>query len=722
MEALKWLEEIKSAKKREKEFFENGKKILEVYEGRKTPFNILYSNTETLLPALFSDLPRPVIRRRYKDEDPMGKIISEVGQRALEYLLDTDLDEYDNFYDTLTEVTLDGLLPGRGNASVKYEADDDLDWETVCTDKRTWNRMYYGYAKKWSKVPWIAYEEHLIKEEAEKLELDLTDIEFSEGEEENKNENEDLGKRETALFYQIWDKTDRKVKYVSPQSKNYCKVQDDPLELSGFFNCPKPIQFVKKPSDLAPTALYTLYENQAEELNRIQGRINKIVEAIKVRGIYDGSLGDELENLFKEADNALVPASNGAALVDGSIEKAIWFAPVDKLIIVLQQLYQARESCKSVIYEITGVSDIVRGQSRASETLGAQQIKEAWGTMRLKRLQKEVQRYALDMMKIMLDIAITNFSEETWQKMTMLPYPLTKEKKEAEKKLKAEREEYTRKAKEAAFQGQQVEPFQSRWEEVVNQPSWGQILSILQNDYQRSYRLDIETNSTLDVEATEDKQLVGEFMNAMGQFMNGIANVPDIPFAAKKSMLLAISKRYRFGREVEDELQQMQQQQPQIPPQIQQQIQQQQQQIQQQQQQVHKQQQQIQKERESLESDKQRLEEDFKDNLRKIEEEQANFELERKKSDLELEYQRKFDEMSLNVGEAEAESRLKEHIIKHEQRIQSMIDKAQNNFDKIPEQKEPKIEIINQIPPEQSKSISIERENGMITGATVDAG
>ena len=79
----KWLDEIKDAKKREKEFRKKGKMILDVYSGEKScPFNILYSNTETLLPALFSNIPRPIVQRRFKDDDPLGKAVANAAQRC----------------------------------------------------------------------------------------------------------------------------------------------------------------------------------------------------------------------------------------------------------------------------------------------------------------------------------------------------------------------------------------------------------------------------------------------------------------------------------------------------------------------------------------------------------------------------------------------------------------------------------------------------------------
>ena len=93
-EVQRWLDEIKDAKKRESDFRKDGERVLKIYGAEKnetTPFNVLFSNTETLLPALYSAVPRPVVNRRFKDEDPMGKASATAGQRALEFLLDTNV-------------------------------------------------------------------------------------------------------------------------------------------------------------------------------------------------------------------------------------------------------------------------------------------------------------------------------------------------------------------------------------------------------------------------------------------------------------------------------------------------------------------------------------------------------------------------------------------------------------------------------------------------------
>lgn len=370
-----WLSEIASAKRREKDFRKDGQEVIEIYSGEKSdqiPFNILYSNTETLLPALFSQTPRPVVQRRFKDDDQIGRAASTAAQRMLEFLCDTNVEGYETFEQSMRSATLDGLLPGRGVSVVKYDAEilegEDIEtpvvkWEQVCTESKKWDRVYFGFARKWSKVPWVAYEEYLDKEEAERMfgKEVANKINYTIGEEEDEEEegtgtggrddaDREYGERKTALVYQIWDKSGGKViRYVSPQyADGFLAVQDDPLKLTGFFNCPRPIQFIEKTSDLTPTAMYKLYENQARELNNITRRIQKVVSAIKVRGVYDGSLGSELESVLNEDDNALIPTDKASSLAaEKGLDNAIWFMPFDKLITVLQQLIVAREQAQA---------------------------------------------------------------------------------------------------------------------------------------------------------------------------------------------------------------------------------------------------------------------------------------------------------------------------------------------------------------------------------------
>ena len=590
--------ELDQARVREKDFRKEGTRLVELYEGAKKDtyqFNILYSNTETLSPALYNSVPRPVVQRRFKDADPLGAQAAKAGQRVLEYLIDDGMADYATFDELMKSSVLEALVPGRGVTRFKYDAkieqvhnaqaaeqaeatgeavdpDEDAEreghvaasqervtYETVCGEEVPWDRFLHGYAKKWKDVPWVAYEHFMTKEELEQnfgpmgARVPVADLEVeSDDTGAAQRQPEAMKGIKVAIVYEIWDKVTRTVLFITPNYRDMpLKQVPDPLGLSGFFNCPKPLGFLAKISTLVPVALYTLYEEQAKELNRVTTRINKIVAALKVRGMYDSTV-QGLDRVLEADDNVLIPAENVAGLLaqGNALEKALWLVPIEKLVTVLQQLYAQRQQVKQVIYEITGIADIMRGSSQASETLGAQELKNQWGTLRLKRLQKEVARYARDSLRIVLEIAVSKLSPDTIKGMTGLPYPTGAEKQQAQMI-----------GQQFAQMGQQPPPeIAQQLQQVLSQPSWDEILGLLQNDLQRSYRIDIETNSTVDAEATEDKQNIAELLNAISQFLNGVSplvQAGSMPFEVASGMLLAIVRRFRFGPELEDQLKEM---------------------------------------------------------------------------------------------------------------------------------------------------------------------
>lgn len=596
------LAEVNGALKREKDWRKSAHEAVKIYEAGKAEensYNILYSNTDTLLPALYNSLPRPSVDRRFKDTDPMGLIASKITERTLEYLLDTDLGNQETFDDGMADSVLAALVPGRAQVWVKYDATlvdkplsmpqeaieegepgealehetktyEAVEGETVCTEFVPWDRFLHGYGKRWADVPWVGRMHVMTKEEVEDnfgQEI-AAKVEFTTSvvDEEDNGQGDDAKERATseakfATIYEIWHKRSKKVFFISSAFPDApLKVVDDPLKLSGFFPCPKPLMFVKKVSTLTPSTLYSTYAAQAKELDRVSTRINKIVVALKVRGMYDATV-EGLDKVLQADDNQLIPAENVAAMQQGqTIEKALWLVPIDKLINVLQQLYAQRQQVKQVIFEITGIADIMRGSSQASETLGAQQIKNQWGTLRLKRSQREVQRFARDILRLMAEVAVTKLSPETLKKMTGLPIPLAAEKEQAKQVM----QQIQAQPQPPQMPGQPPAPppqIPPEIQTAASLPSWEEILALLQDDIQRSYRIDIETNSTVDLDATEDKQDISELLNALAQFFNGVGPMVQsgsLPFDAAKAMLLGVVRRFRFGRDVEEVLSQMQ--------------------------------------------------------------------------------------------------------------------------------------------------------------------
>ena len=560
---LAWIAEIQQAEKREKSYRKEAAGLVKLYEGQDTArdqFNILYSNTETLAPALYNSTPRPEVKRRFNDPDPMAKAAGEVLKRALAYSLDDNLREAPTFDSLMESSVLQALVPGRGVIRFDYEADVTEAAEGAAPEVRNerlvgsfvpWDRFIHGYGKVWEDVPWVGYQLFLTPEEARRHfpqtagQLEAKEITSEDSRYASLSDAQKGVK--LVEVYQIWDKQTRAVYNVAKTlPEAFLKdPEPDPYGLSGFFNCVRPLQLFATISEVTPIPLYRLYKEQAEELNSVTVRIGRIVRALKVRGFYDSTVGG-IEKLFEADDNVLLPMENAAALYGngaGGLEKALLLIPIEKLVVVLQQLLAHRQQVKQVIYEITGIADIMRGVSQASETLGAQELKNQWGTLRLKRFQRRVALFVRQNLRLMAELLVMRMAPETLAAMTGLEFPTQEQKQQAQVLIQ-----------QLQVMGQQPDPAAA---ELLSKPSWEELLQLLRNDEQRSFRVDIEANSTLDAEATEDKADVQEVLGAVGQFFAAVGpqvEAGTLPFEVAKGMLLAIVRRYRLGSDIEDEL------------------------------------------------------------------------------------------------------------------------------------------------------------------------
>lgn len=567
----RWLLELKLADKAEKDWRDDGDKLWKRYrseERKKNSFPILWANTETLRPAIYNSPPKPDVRRRFRDVDPLGKATSEVLSRSLEFSIDCY-----SFDLTIKQDVLDMLIPGRAVSRVRYVPSiqpgedtgsvDQLDWEQAALEHVQWNDFRHGPGKTWDAVRWIGFRHRLsrdglIEQFGEEIgnAIPLDDT----GDDELKQlDASDPVSRvfKTAEIWEIWDKDDKRVLFISKAyKKEPLKTVDDPLNLQGFFPVPCPLYAIEDSQSLIPVAIFTQYEEQANELDRISTRINKIVDACKVRGIYDSTMG-ELQELMRGADNDLIPAQNLAVLLErGGIDKFIWFMPVEAIANVLQLLYQQRESCKQIIYEITGIADILRGASDPNETLGAQELKAQFGSQRLKKLQGNVQRYIRDLMRLMAEIIGEKFQVETLQAMTGLNFPTEQQNQQI-------LAQWQQQAALAQSQ-QQPPPPQPKL-----QPSWEQITAVLKNNAQRSYKVDIETDSTIAANLQSDMTGLNQLLQGIVQIFEGLAPAvmqKVLPVDALKEIVMAVTRRAKLGSAVEDALDKIQEPAPQADP------------------------------------------------------------------------------------------------------------------------------------------------------------
>tara|TARA_R110002074_G_scaffold9023_4_gene36405 strand:- start:3309 stop:5660 length:2352 start_codon:yes stop_codon:yes gene_type:complete len=518
-------------------------------------YNILYSNIQTICPALFNQSPTPDVRRRYRDNDPVGKEVSDVLERALSYTMDEC-----NFDRYMRLAVKDQQLCGRGVTRVRYEPlfseeedeggdpYDDLKGEEVKFEHVNWADFRHGPGRTWEEVEWVAFR-HIMTRDDLKSKFgddigDEVDLDYSPIGMEDKDGDPVADTFKRATVWEIWCHRQKEVIFISKSLKERpLKIDPDPLQLTNFFPTPRPLYATENTDSLVPVEPFRFYRDQANELDNITRRISGVIAASKVRGIYDSTI-TEMANLMDASENMMIPAQDVLPLMQsGGLDRAVWMWPIEKIAGVLNELYNQREQIKTTIYEITGIADIMRGSSSSSETLGAQQLKVQFGTMRLDDMSRDVQRYARDLVRIAAEIISEQFSPDSIAMMTDVKLPSEEQKQQAQQ--------------QAQMMAQQQQPIPPDLQKILDKPTWDECLQILRNDKQRSYRIDIETDSTVSGDQAMDQKAMTELLTGVSTFISNAGPAVAagyLPLDAAKSMLMSAVRRFRMGREVEDAL------------------------------------------------------------------------------------------------------------------------------------------------------------------------
>jgi hypothetical protein len=546
-----WLDAIEAASREEKEFREDGEDVIKIYRGEKdseTEFNIVYSNTETLLPAIYNSTPVPDVRRRFGDRDAIGKVVSDMLERGLSYTLDN----YD-FDAVMRSVIFDSALPGRGLARVRYIPHMDETGEAVAYEEATceyvpWKHFRHGAARVWDEVPWIAFEHFLNRDQLRQLNETVADqvqLDCSTRGESAPDDKSDIFKR--ARVWEIWDKDAKEVIFIATGYTDAAlSRQPDPLELTGFWPIPRPIQPINTPGKLCPVTPYKSYKKLAEELNTVTQRIQKLVKQIKVKGGYPSG-GQDVSALASADDGEIVALQGLEAFVssNGDVNKMIAWWPIEPQVKALAQLYQQRELIKQTIYEVTGLSDIVRGASMASETATAQQIKAQWGSLRIQRLQAEIQRFARDLFRLKAEIFATKFDIKNLSMITGIPV------------LPQQQIEMAQQQAQSLQQAQQ--PLPPELQEALKAAPLEQIEQLMRSDLMRSYKIDVESDSTIRADLTRNQEQMSGFIQGTAQYMQAALALAQggMPREPLVEIYSAFARQFKLGKQAEDALDRM---------------------------------------------------------------------------------------------------------------------------------------------------------------------
>jgi hypothetical protein len=480
-------------------------------------FNILWSNVQTLIPAVYARLPKADVSRRFGDNDPVARVASQLIERALDF----EIEHYTDFRSTMKHAVEDRFLGGRGVAWVRYEPhvrtqdmpenglqvtedvdevdetktamtmdgalgeevepQEEIEYECAPTDYVHWKDFGHSVARTWEEVTsvwrWVymtkeSLAERFGEEMAKKIPLDA-------GPETNKQYSTQSKDFTRAKICEIWDKESGKVYWLSKSCPEVLDERDDPLELENFFPCAKPLYATMTSDTLVPVADFVLYQDQATELDILTDRIDGLVKALRVRGVYDASQ-PSLQRLLTEGDNnTLIPVDKWMAFSEkGGLKGSIDLLPIDTLSNALLQCYRARDEIKNQIYEITGISDIVRGQTAASETATAQQIKGQYAGLRLRAMQEDVALFASELFQLKAQVICTKF-----QPQTILQYAAAEAMTDADKALIP------------------------------------QALMLLKDKPLRSFRIQVDSDSLVQIDENQNKRDRTEFLQAMGGFL-----------------------------------------------------------------------------------------------------------------------------------------------------------------------------------------------------------
>lgn len=527
-------------------------------------FDLFWASTEILKPAIYAHPPVPVVSPQFKDRRPLMNVTAEMLERTAISAFDrTDLDE------GMTSVRDDLIFYNRGQLWVTYESDDG---QRVCVEHLDRKDFLHPPARKWSEVPWVARRAWMTRAEMRKrfrkhsgdAYKDATLCQPSRGNEYDSSADQ----TRKAGVWEVWHKADKRVYWVTDGVNVMLDEGDPHLKLRGFFPCPRPAYGTLRARTLEPVPDYRRYAGHFSKINKLTSRIYALLDQIRMKGLIPagGDVGEVIEQLMAEdrSDMLLIPVP-GAALTTGSGQFVQWL-PLAEFAEAIQGLIEARGQLVQNFYELSGISDIMRGATDADETLGAQRLKSQYGSVRVREKVEELQRIAADVTRIAAEIMAENFSKETLLDMSQMEIPTKAEIKAQVKSLESDARDELKELMDAAKEAEQPDPEQFHQAQQQIVAKYAQqikavsetvpledVMDLLRDDRARGFAFEIATDSTIMTDEMAEKQARNEFMGVFTQATQGLMGLASMGEAGAKlsgELLKFVLQPYRVGREL----------------------------------------------------------------------------------------------------------------------------------------------------------------------------
>ncbi|ANM09611.1 MULTISPECIES: hypothetical protein [unclassified Rhizobium] len=600
----RWQQELERAQRYFKSWHDRCVKIEKIYldqqsdqtSAAKRRFPMLWANTSVMQPAVYARVPQPVVERRFKDAQPVARIATEIVERNLAYTGDeADIDSI------MRAVRDDFLLCARGTVWLRYEADfEPLDMgvqpsdpaaahlseslpgemggaqpeaisdERVCIDYVHWSDFLHSPARRWKDVTWVARRVPMTEEEMEKrFGPEAMASRAAEGSSGNKgaSQAERLENEGKTHVWEIWCKSENYTVWIADGSPVALEVSEPPLDLTHFWPCPRPAYGTMSTSSLIPVPDYVYYQQQCDEIDLLTKRINKLTDQLRLKVFYpsgDGAISPAIEKAMRpENDMVMVPIPEWAAFTDKGGSKAVVTLPIDEVQKVIVACMSARKQLIEDVYQITGISDIVRGDTQASETATAQRIKSQWGSIRIRDRQAELARFARDIIRLAGEIICDQFQPETLMLVSGIKLPSMAEKQQVEMQMQQMQMAVQQAAMRAEQTGQPAPPapeMPPQLQQMMGQPTIDEVVQLLRNDSIRGFQIEIETDSTIEPDEDAEKQRRMEFVQMVGGFMQqagAMAQQSPMLVPVMVETLLFAARGFRAGRQLESTLEQV---------------------------------------------------------------------------------------------------------------------------------------------------------------------
>lgn len=460
-DAKPWHALLREAERRDDAYQKRCDRVDEAYACLKDrthsdrELQVFWANLQVLMPTIYSRPPVPVVAPRFRDRKPLPRRSAELVERGL--ITDT---EQDKVHEKLILIRDDLARNARGVAWIVADRNPvraRLKW-IARKDFR------HGWGRSWDEVPWVAKASFLTKDEFKRRFKDIPEGTEFRVREKSVDDSDKEHFDAKARVWELWHKGKGRVIWVADGAKTISDVQEPWVELEEFWPCPQPAYGTVAPETLTPIPDVTFYQDQLEEINELTDRIAKLTETLRLKGFYaagQGDIGSAVELAMSDLDNRtlLVPVSSFAALGGAGMKDAIVWMPIDQVATTLQVCVELRKQLMQDVYEITGLSDIMRGATEAQETLGAQQLKAQFGSVRVKERQGEMQRLARDVFRIKAEIMAEQYEAEQLLSMAQIDDLPTAE--EVEKQLQQAERAIMQQAQAAimqAIQGAMQQP------------------------------------------------------------------------------------------------------------------------------------------------------------------------------------------------------------------------------------------------------------------------